>query len=135
MSHVSNIYYTTVWLQRAGMAVGDFLVAVDGKDVKWSKHTEVVSLIKQSGARLRLTLVTPLDRNYLQPTPEGQSRVRSQSVPPEITSPESRQWRKDRKAKDNQSGKSWTLLRKRSASRDKKHKLYINGDSKSSLNR
>ena len=126
--------------QRAGMNIGDFLVAVDGQDVKWSKHEEVVSLIKKTGVRLRLTLVTPLDRNYLQPTPpeqnQGQgSRLRSQSVPPTegSRSPDSSFWRKDRKSKDNQSGKSWTLLRKRSASREKKHRIFINGDSKDKM--
>ncbi|CAH1164517.1 unnamed protein product [Phaedon cochleariae] len=50
-----------------GVKEGDFIVAVADKDVKWSSHDEVVSLIKKSGESLSLKLVTPMDRNYLKP--------------------------------------------------------------------
>ncbi|KAJ8923991.1 hypothetical protein NQ315_006767, partial [Exocentrus adspersus] len=48
-----------------GVKEGDFIVAIGDKDVKWSSHDEVVSLIKNSEDSLSLKLVTPMDRNYL----------------------------------------------------------------------
>ncbi|CAG9853567.1 unnamed protein product [Phyllotreta striolata] len=50
-----------------GIKEGDFVVAVSDKDVKWSSHDEVVTLIKKAGESLNLKLVTPMDRNYLKP--------------------------------------------------------------------
>lgn len=47
------------------MKEGDFIVGIGDKDVKWSSHDEVVSLIKASRDSLSLKLVTPVDRNYL----------------------------------------------------------------------
>lgn len=46
--------------QAGGMKEGDFIVAIDETDVKWSQHDEVVSLIKASGNNLKLKLVTPM---------------------------------------------------------------------------
>lgn len=40
-------------------------MAISDKDVKWSSHDEVVTLIKNAGDSLSLKLVTPMDRNYL----------------------------------------------------------------------
>merc|ERR1711902_175928 len=40
---------------------GDYVVAINDEDVKWSPHDEVVSLIKSSGNHLKLKLVTPMD--------------------------------------------------------------------------
>ncbi|KAG5900121.1 hypothetical protein JTB14_012794 [Gonioctena quinquepunctata] len=54
--------------ESGGVKEGDFIVAVGDKDVKWSSHDEVVTLIKNSGESLSLKLVTPMDRNYLKPT-------------------------------------------------------------------
>lgn len=51
-----------------GVKEGDFIVAIGDKDVKWSSHDEVVTLIKNAGDSLSLKLVTPMDRNYLKPT-------------------------------------------------------------------
>ncbi|XP_056647062.1 rhophilin-2-A isoform X1 [Diorhabda sublineata] len=51
-----------------GIKEGDFIVAVADKDVKWSSHDEVVTLIKNTDDSLNLKLVTPMDRNYLKPT-------------------------------------------------------------------
>ncbi len=48
------------------MKPGDFITDVDGADTKWSTHKEVVILIKAAGAELRLKLITPLDRNFLE---------------------------------------------------------------------
>ncbi|CAH1102037.1 unnamed protein product [Psylliodes chrysocephalus] len=50
-----------------GIKEGDFIVAVADKDVKWSSHDEVVTLIKNAGESLNFKLVTPMDRNYLKP--------------------------------------------------------------------
>nr|CAI5860525.1 unnamed protein product [Callosobruchus analis] len=48
-----------------GVKEGDFIVGIGDKDVKWSSHDEVVSLIKSARDNLYLKLVTPMDRNYL----------------------------------------------------------------------
>lgn len=53
------------YLQFGGVKEGDFIVAIGEKDVKWSSHDEVVTLIKNAGDSLSLKLVTPMDRNYL----------------------------------------------------------------------
>ncbi|XP_028046177.1 rhophilin-2 [Monomorium pharaonis] len=48
-----------------GMKEGDFIVAINDKDVKWASHEQVVQMIKQYGDFINLKLVTPMDRNYL----------------------------------------------------------------------
>ena len=45
------------------MNEGDYVVAINEEDVKWSPHDEVVSLIKSSGNYLKLKLVTPMDKS------------------------------------------------------------------------
>ncbi|KRT86154.1 PDZ domain-containing protein [Oryctes borbonicus] len=46
-----------------GVKEGDFIVAIGDKDVKWSCHEDVVSLIKKSGDTLNMKLVTSMDGN------------------------------------------------------------------------
>ena len=46
------------------MNEGDYVVAINEEDVKWSPHDEVVSLIKSSGNNLKLKLVTPMDKSH-----------------------------------------------------------------------
>lgn len=36
-------------LQEAGLKEGDYIISVNGKDCKWSKHAEVVQLLKSTG--------------------------------------------------------------------------------------
>ena len=43
------------------MKDGDYIVAINEEDVKWSPHDQVVGLIKRSGNALKLRLITPLD--------------------------------------------------------------------------
>ena len=43
------------------MKDGDYIVAINEEDVKWSPHDQVVNLIKRSGNTLKLRLITPLD--------------------------------------------------------------------------
>ncbi len=50
------------------MKEGDFIVAINDVDSKWSPHDEVVNLIKASGHDLRLKIVTPM------PAPEVAQR-------------------------------------------------------------
>ena len=38
-------------LQRCGMRVKDYIVAVGGVDTKWAKHDAVVTLVKQASLR------------------------------------------------------------------------------------
>ncbi|KAM8888292.1 rhophilin-1 [Synchiropus picturatus] len=43
----------------AGLREGDYIVAVDGHDCKWAKHSEVVNMLKSSGDRgVELSVVT-----------------------------------------------------------------------------
>ena len=53
--------------QVAGIRVGDFIVAVGDVDVKWSRHDQVVAMIRRSGIAIRLGVVTPIDRNFIDP--------------------------------------------------------------------
>lgn len=54
-----------------GVKEGDFIVSISDVDVKWASHDEVVALIKSAEDTLNLKLVTPMDRNYLKPTKNG----------------------------------------------------------------
>ncbi|CAK1590716.1 unnamed protein product [Parnassius mnemosyne] len=46
-----------------GMREGDFIISIGDKDVKWSSHEEVVSLIQEAGDSLTLRLATPMDKS------------------------------------------------------------------------
>ncbi|CAG4983207.1 unnamed protein product [Parnassius apollo] len=46
-----------------GMREGDFIISIGDKDVKWSSHEEVVSLIQEAGESLTLRLATPMDKS------------------------------------------------------------------------
>ncbi|XP_076067247.1 GTP-Rho-binding protein rhophilin isoform X2 [Oratosquilla oratoria] len=58
--------------EHAGVLEGDLVVAIGSEDVKWLPHDEVVTLIREAGNSLRLTLVTPTDKNYYR-LPKGKS--------------------------------------------------------------
>ncbi|XP_049826828.1 rhophilin-2-like isoform X2 [Aethina tumida] len=57
-----------------GVKEGDFIVSISDRDVKWSSHDEVVTLIKNAGDSLSLKIVTPMDRNYLKPSKSNNSK-------------------------------------------------------------
>lgn len=44
----------------AGLKRGDFLVAVNGQDVRLGSHEQVVQMIRQSGNQVHLTIATPI---------------------------------------------------------------------------
>lgn len=52
--------------QEAGMRENDFIVIIGDTDTKWMGHEEVVRLIRESGEKLTLKVVTPIDHDYLQ---------------------------------------------------------------------
>lgn len=48
-----------MYAQEAGLREGDYIVAVDGKDCKWAKHSEVVHMLKSCSDRgVELSVVT-----------------------------------------------------------------------------
>lgn len=49
------------------MKEGDFIIGVNDNDVKWAKHEEVVKSILASPHRIKLELVSPLDKDFLHP--------------------------------------------------------------------
>ncbi|XP_041455302.1 rhophilin-1-like isoform X2 [Lytechinus variegatus] len=51
----------------SGVKEGDFIIGVNDNDVKWSKHEEVVKSILASPHRIKLELVSPLDKDFLHP--------------------------------------------------------------------
>ena len=106
------------------MKIGDFLVGVDEKDVKWSKHDEVVQLIRTAGLCLRLCVVSPIDRNYLDLT-QGPSDSNLPRSGKEST--ENEMGLKQKKEKEEKTGSSWTLRRK-GGSKEKQSKDLTNGD-------
>ena len=62
------------------MKDGDYIVAINEQDVKWSPHDQVVTQIKKSGNALKLRLVTPLDKKEMKNTAE-QLKLRGSSSP------------------------------------------------------
>ena len=108
------------------MQIGDFLVAVGNRDVKWCKHEEVVQLIRAAGGHLVLQLVTPTDKNYLEAGPSSALESGSTSGL-EDKRQEMNCNDKDKKEKEQEKpGSSWTLRRK-APSKDKKIKEAVNG--------
>lgn len=53
------------YFQLGGIKEGDFIVELNGIDVKWSTHAQISALIADSGTSLDLKVITPMDRNYL----------------------------------------------------------------------
>ena len=45
----SNMCIFSLPPQEAGLKEGDYIISVNGKDCKWSKHAEVVQLLKSTG--------------------------------------------------------------------------------------
>lgn len=52
-------------LQLGGIKEGDFIVEINGIDVKWCTHSQVAKFIQDSSVSLELKIITPMDRNYL----------------------------------------------------------------------
>ncbi|XP_023309743.1 rhophilin-2 isoform X2 [Anoplophora glabripennis] len=104
-----------------GVKEGDFIVAIGEKDVKWSSHDEVVSLIKNAGDSLSLKLVTPMDRNYLKPSKSNNCKgsvsthSSSSGISSGMSSPSGSM------AQHNNSKRlTWNLFKKHSSSREGK---------------
>ena len=51
--------------QIGGMREGDYLVTIRDQDVKWASHASVVKEIRDSGNKLRLQIVSPLDKSLI----------------------------------------------------------------------
>ncbi len=101
------------------------MVGVNGVDVKWSKHDEVVELVKASGPQLRLSVITPLDEDFL----SGTSKTQQQNGTGGHSPKEHGHYKKKEKEK---SGSSIWTLKRRSRSKDKKAgKAVANGSTKS----
>lgn len=66
-----NIFHFSIFwllihvLQLGGIKEGDFIVEINGIDVKWCTHSQVAKLIQDSSVSLELKIITPMDRNYL----------------------------------------------------------------------
>lgn len=45
----SNVCVCSLPPQEAGLKEGDYIISVNGKDCRWSKHAEVVQLLKSTG--------------------------------------------------------------------------------------
>ncbi|XP_070139205.1 rhophilin-2-A isoform X3 [Drosophila bipectinata] len=63
---ISNVKINSL-ADLGGIKEGDFLVEIAGKDVKWYSNQQVLLLIQSCGSTLDLKVITPMDRNYLQP--------------------------------------------------------------------
>lgn len=57
-----------------GIKEGDFIVEINGVDVKWCTHSQVAKLIQESSVSLELKIITPMDRNYLKPMTSTSSK-------------------------------------------------------------
>ena len=116
------------------MKMGDFVVAVNHQDVKWSKHEDVVKLIRESSSHLCLTLITVTDRNFLDPNPPppppGPPPAASMQSPvsssPTVGDGDDVKHGELLKTK-SKTGLTWTLRRKLSSSREKYETSPTNG--------
>ena len=52
-------------IQIGGMREGDYLVTIRDQDVKWASHASVVKNIRDSGNKLRIQIVSPLDKSLI----------------------------------------------------------------------
>ncbi|XP_055891431.1 rhophilin-1-like isoform X2 [Biomphalaria glabrata] len=48
---------------KSGMKVKDYIVGIGSVDTKWSKHDDVVRLVRQANLSLTMTLITPVSRS------------------------------------------------------------------------
>ncbi len=108
------------------MLVGDFIVNIGEVDVKWSKHDEVVSLIKGSGTQLEMWVITPIGTDFLQ----GKAKAHSDEEVENRDQPDSSRSTFDKRQKrgKDKAGSYWSLprtLRRRSKSRDKKSHKHL----------
>lgn len=67
---------------QANLKRGDFIVAVNGQDVRLQSHEQVVSLIRQSGDRVHLTLATPISREPMAPSYMSKTLPKVKPEPP-----------------------------------------------------
>ncbi|KAH9515482.1 Rhophilin-2 [Bulinus truncatus] len=49
--------------EKSGMKVKDYIVGIGSVDTKWSKHDEVVKLVRQANLSLTVTLITPVSKS------------------------------------------------------------------------
>ncbi|XP_072168888.1 rhophilin-1-like isoform X1 [Diadema setosum] len=74
----------------SGVKEGDFIIGVNDQDVKWAKHEEVVKSILASPQRIKLELVSPLDKNFLHPQDIRRREVKTPDGPSPNASRDSR---------------------------------------------
>ncbi|CAG2114177.1 unnamed protein product, partial [Medioppia subpectinata] len=73
--------------EAAGLKRGDFLLAVNGSDVRHMSHEMVVQLIRQSGDRVTMTVATPIPqhknkqfKSILKKDTDSQRKAKSQAI-------------------------------------------------------
>uniref|UniRef100_A0A1A9WV00 SH3 and multiple ankyrin repeat domains protein 3 n=1 Tax=Glossina brevipalpis TaxID=37001 RepID=A0A1A9WV00_9MUSC len=54
----------------AGLKPGDFLLAINGEDVRAASHEKVVEMIRSAGALVSMTVISPQFPNQIQATPQ-----------------------------------------------------------------
>uniref|UniRef100_A0A1A9VGK1 SH3 and multiple ankyrin repeat domains protein 3 n=1 Tax=Glossina austeni TaxID=7395 RepID=A0A1A9VGK1_GLOAU len=54
----------------AGLRPGDFLLAINGEDVRAASHEKVVEMIRSAGALVSMTVISPQFPNQMQATPQ-----------------------------------------------------------------
>ena len=134
--------------QKQGVKVGDFIIGVGEQDIKWQKHDEVVALIKAAGNRLTLKLITPTDRNYLEPcqnpaslsSPSAAAKTngssQAMSAPKSESSSQGLFKRRPKGAKKSGDSSSiWTLKRKGKSKESKEDKCVMNSTDHDMLGR
>ncbi|XP_059618504.1 rhophilin-1 [Phlebotomus argentipes] len=108
-----------------GIKDGDFIVELSGIDVKWYTQEQVVNIIQSSGSSLDIKVITPMDRNYLKPTPGlnkgsvstlsggSSSGVSSGAPSPNGTTSKPKSRSKSTKSRlPNLSGNGWNIFRR-----------------------
>ena len=115
------------FFKEQGLLIGDFIVNIGEVDVKWSKHDEVVSLIKSSGTQLEMCVITPIGTDFLQGKTKSYSDEETENRDHQDSGSSTLDKRQRKREKDK-AGSYWSLprtLRRRSKSRDKKSHKHL----------
>ncbi|KAL4234355.1 Rhophilin-2 [Mactra antiquata] len=101
--------------------VGDYIVAVGDTDTKWSKHDEVVNLVRKAGRHLVLRLITPMNQECLEPTASAPSTPRT---PMRMVNPGSLSGASNKSNKSRLSA-PWIFAKKSSKDKDDRQEEFI----------
>ncbi|KAK6186398.1 hypothetical protein SNE40_008440 [Patella caerulea] len=97
---------------RSSMKVGDFVVGVSDTDTMWAKHEEVVQFVRKAGSQLNIRLITPLDKNFLEPGQNINATISLPSTPVKSRSRHNSTSSDRPNSKSNRLSAPWIFMKK-----------------------